>query len=346
MDANQNGLIDPAEVNPRFRFFLERAARDANLDLNQPIPVAKLEEAMTQGRERMMRERMGDSSSSSSSRPDDRRSSDSSTKIAPKTTPLVPGFGTTADLKPVPGFGDAAAAAATSTASSTTSVAQATSSDDRRDRREERDRGRGRDGDRDDSSGAGAASSTSSNTSSSPPSGNPDDQVRRYATSLHRQYDANKNGTLERDEWGKMASSLNAAKGDKDGDGNLTLDEFSAHFAEQNSRGGSSSSSSSGSSGSGGGFGGGRSGGRGSSSSRSNSNSNSGRPNRFLTPTERLPEGLPSWFSRNDRNADGQISMAEYSTSWSESQLREFNRYDVNGDGMVTPAECLAVERR
>jgi Ca2+-binding EF-hand superfamily protein len=153
---------------------------------------------------------------------------------------------------------------------------------------------------------------------------------------------------LERDEWGKMASSLNAAKGDKDGDGNITLDEFSAHFAEQNSRGGSSSSSSSASSGgSGGGFGGGRSGGRfSSSSSRPSSNPNSGRPTRFLSPIERLPEGLPSWFSRNDQNADGQISMAEYSRSWTEAQVREFARYDANSDGMITPAECLAIERR
>jgi hypothetical protein len=38
--------------------------------------------------------------------------------------------------------------------------------------------------------------------------------------------------------------------------------------------------------------------------------------------------------------------MAEYSRSWTEAQVREFARYDANSDGMITPAECLAIERR
>ena len=167
--------------------------------------------------------------------------------------------------------------------------------------------------------------------------------MRRYATALLRQYDANRNGTLERDEWSKMAND--PGKGDKDGDGVITLDELAARFSEQN-RGGPSSSASSSSGGSSSGrSGGGRSGGR-SGSSRASSDSTSGRPARFLTPTDRLPEGLPSWFSRNDRNADGQVSMAEYESRWSESKLSEFNRYDVNGDGLITPAECMASERK
>ncbi len=340
MDLNQNGLIDPTEVNPRFRSFLERAARDGNLDLNQPVPIAKLEEAMTQGRERMMRERMGDTRTPSSNGVPGRSDGKSSdTKSAPKTTSLVPGFGTTADLKPVPGFGEPIAAVTGSASGQSSPPA----TEERRDRREDRGRDRNRDEERSDSTPSAQRSmrpSTSSNTTGS----SPDDQMRRYATALLRQYDANRNGTLERDEWSKMAND--PGKGDKDGDGVITLDELAARFAEQNSRGGSSSAGSSSSGGSsGGGSGGGRSGGR-FSSSRPSSISSSGRPTRFLTPTERLPEGLPSWFSRNDRNADGQVSMAEYESRWSESKLSEFNRYDVNGDGLITPAECMASERK
>ncbi len=225
---------------------------------------------------------------------------------------------------------------------SATAQATAPATEERRDRREDRGRDRNRDEERSDSTPTPSATSTPS-TSSNTTGSSPDDQMRRYATALLRQYDANRNGTLERDEWSKMAND--PGKGDKDGDGVITLDELSARFAEQN-RGGSSSAGGSSSGGSsGGGSGGGRSGSR-SSSSRPSSNSSSGRPTRFLTPTERLPEGLPPWWARNDRNADGQISMAEYSTSWTESQLREFNRYDANGDGLITPAECMASERK
>ena len=71
-----------------------------------------------------------------------------------------------------------------------------------------------------------------------------------------------------------------------------------------------------------------------------------GQPYRFLTPAERLPEGLPSEFTSKDRDGDGQLSMAEFSTSWSESTLASFNRWDLNGDGFVTAAECLAAENR
>ena len=33
--------------------------------------------------------------------------------------------------------------------------------------------------------------------------------------------------------------------------------------------------------------------------------------------------------------------MAEYATSWTDATLEEFNGYDRNGDGMITPAEAL-----
>ena len=62
---------------------------------------------------------------------------------------------------------------------------------------------------------------------------------------------------------------------------------------------------------------------------------------RFLAPAERLPAGLPDWFTRNDGNGDGQISMAEFSTSWDDQRAAEFTRWDRNGDGLVTPKEAI-----
>ena len=66
---------------------------------------------------------------------------------------------------------------------------------------------------------------------------------------------------------------------------------------------------------------------------------------RFLSPTERLPKGLPDWFLRNDANADGQVMMVEYAATWTETAAAEFSKYDVDGDGFISPEECLAVEQ-
>jgi hypothetical protein len=63
-----------------------------------------------------------------------------------------------------------------------------------------------------------------------------------------------------------------------------------------------------------------------------------------LTPAERLPKDLPSWFTRTDANGDGQVAMAEFTTSWSDSKVAEFTRYDTNGDGFITVPECMKAE--
>jgi hypothetical protein len=65
---------------------------------------------------------------------------------------------------------------------------------------------------------------------------------------------------------------------------------------------------------------------------------------RFLRPEERLPKGLPDWFRTKDTNGDGQISMAEFATEWTPATEAEFARLDLNGDGFITPDECLRAE--
>jgi hypothetical protein len=61
---------------------------------------------------------------------------------------------------------------------------------------------------------------------------------------------------------------------------------------------------------------------------------------RFKTAKERLPAGLPSWFTSKDTNGDGQVSMSEYSKSWTESQAAEFKRCDRDNDGIITAEEA------
>lgn len=53
------------------------------------------------------------------------------------------------------------------------------------------------------------------------------------------------------------------------------------------------------------------------------------------------PAGLPPWFYERDANKDGQVSLKEYATEWSTDQLTEFARFDMNQDGLLTTREVL-----
>lgn len=150
--------------------------------------------------------------------------------------------------------------------------------------------------------------------------------MRKYAEALLRQYDKNKNNVLEKDEWSQMKSTWRDS--DANGDGVITLDELAAKMGSFSRSRSTPSSSSSGNSAV--------------AASGGNSNPALKKSYRFLSPHERLPGGLPDWFLRKDADADGQVTMAEYSrSSWSNSMAEEFLKYDRNGDGIVTPEECL-----
>lgn len=184
-------------------------------------------------------------------------------------------------------------------------------------------------------------------------------RVKKYAESLLKQNDANSNGLLEKAEWAEVRSISKDT--DTNNDGIVTLDELVAKLAGygKSSSGSTASTTSSGSGGSpssGGSSGSGSSSGS-STSSRSNesgsrygsSRLSSGKPGdrksyRTLTAVERLPKGLPDWFARNDADADGQIQMSEYTTSWTDAKAEEFAKYDLNGDGFITVSECLKAE--
>lgn len=165
-----------------------------------------------------------------------------------------------------------------------------------------------------------------------------------FAESTIKENDANKDGTLDGDEVTKMSSRRR--KADINADGKITKEELIAYQMGFQSLSPTLAASSSGST---------STGATTSSSSSSPANSASaasvnygGRATstkgiktyRFLTPGERMPAGLPDWFLRSDANGDGQVSMAEFSSTWDDAKAAEFTRWDRNGDGLVTTREA------
>ncbi len=364
MDQNGNGQLEPEEVSDRGRRFIGEMASRAGLDANQPLPIDKLVAAAT-----------GESNEDSAKPPSDNSSSSSKTKA--ESPPLVPGFGVATTGQIPPGFDvpldkagrfkrpleerfekavldrvddmlrqydenkdgkiDLLGEEGKRARWQNDPKASDLNSDGKLDREElcyriakimgsrertEDDRGSSSRG-KDDSSEARA-------------------KVRRYAEGMLRQYDENKNGVLEKDEWSKMRGE--PGKADLDRDGTITLDELTDRVGNYASDSSSSSSNNSSTTSSDSSRSrspwGSRS--RGETSSRDSADTKGGR---FLTPTERLPKGLPTWFARNDADGDGQVKMAEYSTSWNDTTVAEFARYDLNGDGVITPEECLLGEK-
>jgi hypothetical protein len=65
---------------------------------------------------------------------------------------------------------------------------------------------------------------------------------------------------------------------------------------------------------------------------------------KWHTAKELLPKGLPDWFLAK-ADADGQIMMAEYTDRWTPEAVAQFEKYDLNHDGIITAAEVLKVEK-
>jgi Ca2+-binding EF-hand superfamily protein len=151
-----------------------------------------------------------------------------------------------------------------------------------------------------------------------------EDRTREWAGFMLRRYDENNSGSLEKNEWNRLRErGRNPEEYDRNNDGVITTEEIAGQMA-QFSRGGGPRSDSNG------------------SGTSSDSDGNQATSYRFLTAAERLPFDIPDWFVDQDENGDGQVAMAEYASFWSDSKVREFARYDLNRDGLITPTECLA----
>lgn len=156
----------------------------------------------------------------------------------------------------------------------------------------------------------------------------PDKKLDPQIEAAMRWFDRNRNGVLEREEWGRLPG--NPEEIDQNRDGRITGDEFAAFMAQRQRRWGQGNDS------------------------RDDRGEEEEEPSvvtsfvsrgegsyRFRSARERLPSGLPGWFGDRDANRDGQVSMAEYSRTWNDSTVRDFTRYDRNNDGVITAQEAL-----
>jgi Ca2+-binding EF-hand superfamily protein len=170
-------------------------------------------------------------------------------------------------------------------------------------------------------------------------------KLEEAAKSLMARYDANNNGVIDQDEVKRLGGYYQNA--DTNGDTMISREELvdrSAAYAK--SDGAASSSASAG------------------SSSAANKPTPTAAPAgesyrvtaeggegtqrgyRPRSDIQRLPKGLPDWFTRNDGDGDGQIAMAEFAAAWTDAKLAEFRKYDADSDGVITPDEYLASSKR
>lgn len=322
-DTNGDGRIEPGEVQGSRRQLFSRMAERAGLDASQTVSIEEFRAALlkkynapasaSEGAGSAGADSAGARSSAPASTASGGFSPGSTAKPADDSGPKVPGFGVSQEMPKVPGFGSPESA---------------------------------------DQPGSGGGSSgrtwTSAGGSSTSDSGTDRSRAeykyRRYAKSLVAQYDKNKDGVLDKEEAGQMHAFKDlAGSADTDKNGVISEDEVVARLMQYSKNRDSSGDSGSGSDD---GDHGGRRGPGGPPSSRFGHSESAGSPSshRFLTPTERLPKGLPDWFARKDADGDGQVTMAEYSSLWSDATARDFRKYDLNDDGVITPQECLEVE--
>ncbi len=175
------------------------------------------------------------------------------------------------------------------------------------------------------------------------------DTDRDRARDIIRRYDSDGDGQLSRSETARGRWFDDPFDWDRNGDRKLSETELAMRYAErrQNESGSDSRRSDFRSDGRGGSDNQHRdrksrySRDRRESDSRENQNKTSYR---FSTAHERLPEGLPEWFKDRDQDKDGQIMLHEFTNEFNNAVIAQFQKQDLNGDGVITPGECLAAK--
>lgn len=371
LDRNHNGMLDADEIQGRTRMMLERIGGDGRLDLSRPVPLKAVQRAFEKMRNRRSRDRDDDRRGRGRDDDDrDRRGRSSSSE--PDNEPLVPGFGELDLFEPVPGFGTMGEKFAVTITDEDRQEARRTLS--RHDRNndgilDEREIRHGRwredvlmtDRNRDgnltlnelalryavrrteqDNDSDGSNGDRGNNARGGSSSDDDSDRRERFIRMAFGRYDRNNDGTVKGDEMKRLGGR--GDRYDLNNDDKIPRDEFAKAMSGRGNRRGDDNGRRSR-------FFSRRENDRNGSDNRGGGDSaESASPKSYRRPrpTERVAqlEGLPEWFARYDTNENGQVEMAEYATTWNQNVVADFSQFDLNGDGVVTPNECLkAVDR-
>ena len=143
-------------------------------------------------------------------------------------------------------------------------------------------------------------------------------------------YDSDKDGLLSEEEWQAMPGRPEQV--DRNSDHQLTVAEFVEHVLAYSAR---------------------KQLGRklvfrnrvpatGNSFTTAPTKTAAGTPRRskmYTIPLDLRPASVPEWFTSQDTNGDGQVSLAEYSPTVEAADVAEFQQLDDNSDGLITSAE-------
>lgn len=344
-DDNGNGMLDPNELEGRTGGFIRRMAENnPRIDLSRPIPLDRLASEFERSREERMRSGGGGPSFGG----------------GPPFGGSGPSFG---GGPPFGGGGPPFGGGFSPFGGGFSPFGGGPPGGDWRGR----DSGRG-------SSGGNESSSYSSRvtkveplvpgfgvpTVSTPPPGfgaegqlftmNITEEDRREAERSFRYYDRNQDGKIDAEEMGRSRYGSDLPMYDRNRDGVITMNEMEYRYARRRMENTQDNRSRSGPPG----------GDRREDDHRRDRSRDAGSDEQQATgaddktaerksyrrrpPIERLPEGIPDWFPRDDADGDGQIAMNEFSASWTEGVLAEYNQFDLNRDGLITPSECMAAK--
>lgn len=330
-DRNGNNMIDMDEREGPARFFIERMAQgNSRIDINRPIPLDRLAAEM----DRMRQERGGAPPGAPGS------PTNASNKPA-VPEPLVPGFDKVEELPPVLGFG--------------LPDPNASIKVEERDLREADERLKRYDSNKD---GVLTKEELANGRWSDDPmqyDRNGDGKINKNELAVRyakRRLDEQSNGQASNNQGrsnGSSSQSRSSTASNFDPRSRFTGSSPWGGSSNGSPWGGNNPSSRGGDRGgdrgntrtsdNGGGWGA-REGG-----DRSANNQKKEEPKSYRSVTARekanAVQGLPDWFARSDADADGQVLMREYSTTWTDEKVAEFNKFDLNGDGIITSRECL-----
>jgi EF hand len=169
-------------------------------------------------------------------------------------------------------------------------------------------------------------------------------KITRYAMTILKKYDSNQNGQIDHEEWSKMPVS--PAEADINQDKVITLNEIAFRIAnygrsirirlrlvsenvvaippseeekadrltDENSE---------------------------EDDNKEPAPVKRRRDTKFYVSKSRLPSNLPAAFVNRDNDGDGQLTLREFAENPTKVQIRQFQKLDLNRDGLVTAKEFV-----